>query len=61
MRDGPSRRARGRRRAAVVELDALGEAAQRFVRRFALDLGLVDLLDLVARVREPVRERRRRS
>jgi hypothetical protein len=47
----------GGRGAAVVELDALAEAAERVVARLALDLGLVDLLDLVARVREPVRER----
>ena len=42
--------------AAVVELDALGQSPERGVGRLALDLGNVDLGDLVARVREPVRE-----
>ena len=46
---------RGRGR-AVVELDAGRAALERIVFRVALDLGLVDLLDLVARMREPVRE-----
>ena len=46
-----------RRGAAVLELDALTEAAERLVVRLALDLRLVRLLDAVARVREPVRER----
>ena len=46
----------GGRRGAVVELDAALERSQRLVRRLALDLGLVDLLHLVARVRETVRE-----
>ena len=46
----------GRRGRAVVELDPVLELRERLVRRLALDLGLVDLLDLVARVREPVRE-----
>ena len=46
----------GRRRRAVVELDAMLELLERLVARLALDLRLVDLLDLVARVREPVRE-----
>ena len=32
------------------------ELLERVVGRVALDLGLVDLLDLVARMREPVRE-----
>src|SRR5204862_5774124 len=41
---------------AVVELDASLERGQRLVGRIALDLGLVDLLHLVARMREPVRE-----
>ena len=64
-----SARARGaeaarlrRRRRAVVELDARRRGARaRSSVGLALDLGLVDLLDLVARMREPVRERRRRS
>ena len=46
---------RGRGR-AVVELEPRPELLERIVRGLALDLGLVDLLDLVARVREPVRE-----
>ena len=48
-------RAGGRGR-AVVELDAVAEPLERLVGRLALDLGLVDLLDLVARMGEPVRE-----
>ena len=47
----------GGRGAAVLELDALFERADRFLGRLALDLGDVGLLDAVARVREPVRER----
>ena len=46
----------GRRGAAVVELDPGRERGERLVRGLALDLGLVDLVHLVARVREPVRE-----
>jgi hypothetical protein len=46
----------GRCGRAVVEVDPFTEALERFLRRLALDLGLVDLRDLVARVREPVRE-----
>ena len=46
-----------RRRDAVLELDALREAAQRLVVRLLPGLDLVDLLDAVPRVREPVRER----
>jgi hypothetical protein len=46
-----------RRRAAVLELDALGEPPQSLVVQFARDVRLVDLLDLVARMREPVRQR----
>ena len=46
----------GGRGAAVLELDPSPKARERAVGRAALDLGLVDLLDLVARVREPVRE-----
>ncbi len=46
----------GRRGAAVVELDALAEPAERLVVRVALDLCLVGLLDAVARMGEPVRE-----
>ena len=45
--------ARGR---TVVELEPSFQAAKRVVGRLALDIGLVDLLDLVARVGEPVRE-----
>src|SRR5205085_10095729 len=44
----------GGRRAAVVELDALLEPPEHGVVRRPLDLRLVDLLDLVARVREAV-------
>src|SRR5258708_7369485 len=47
----------GRRGAAVVEVDALAERAHRGLVRISLPLRLVDLLDAVARVREPVRER----
>ena len=46
----------GRRRAAVLELDALAEAPDRVLVGIALDRGDVDLLDPVARVRDPVRE-----
>src|SRR5205085_2725082 len=42
--------------AIVAELGALAQGLQGFVRRFALDVGHVDLLDLVARVREAVSE-----
>ena len=56
-RPRPSRRARRRRGAAVVELDApLERARASSARRVALDLGDVDLVDLVARVGEPVGE-----
>ena len=55
-RPGPSRRdARGRGR-AVVELDPVAQRGRAPRPRLALDLGFVDLLDLVARVRQPVRE-----
>jgi uncharacterized protein with GYD domain len=47
--------ARGRSR-TVVQLDARAKPLERVVGGLALDLGLVDLLDLVARMREPVRE-----
>jgi len=47
----------GRGRSAVLELDALGELAQDPVRRLLPRLDLVDLLDPVARMRQPVRER----
>ena len=53
---GPSESRLGGGGAAVLELDAVGEAAERVAARPALDLGDVDLLDLVARVGEPVRE-----
>ena len=46
---------RGSRR-PVVELDAASEPLESLVGRVALDLGDVDLLDLVARVRKRVRE-----
>jgi hypothetical protein len=46
----------GRRGRAVVQLDAVLEAAEGLVVWLALDLGFVDLLDLVARVREAVGE-----
>jgi hypothetical protein len=49
----PDARGRGR---PVFELDALGEPAQRRVADRTLHLDLVDLLDAVARVGEPVRE-----
>ena len=47
----------GRRRHAVLQLDTLGQRAQRLVVRLLPGLDLVDLLDAVARVGEPVRER----
>jgi hypothetical protein len=47
--------ARGRRR-PVLELDPALELRERFLGGIAFDLGLVHLLDLVARVREPVCE-----
>ena len=47
----------GRRGAAVLELDAVRELAQLRVGRLAPELGDVDLVDLVLRMREPVRER----
>ena len=56
MRDGSSRRTRA---GAVTPSSSSTPSAslrERLVRRFALDLGLVDLLDLVPRMREPVRE-----
>ena len=46
---------RGARR-AVVQLDPCAQPLERLLARVVLDFGLVDLLDLVARVREPVRE-----
>ena len=47
----------GRRRDPVLELDPFGERAQRVVVRLLPGLDLVDLLDAVAGMREPVRER----
>src|SRR6266542_3707826 len=47
----------GGRRPAVLQLEALSQAAQRLRPRLPLHVGDVDLLDLVARMREPVRER----
>ena len=61
IRDGPSRRDARRRRRPVLELDALGEPTQHGVAGLALDVRDVGLLDLVARMGEPVGERRRRS
>ena len=52
--EAPDPRGRGH---AVVELHPLGEPGQRLVVGLALDLRLVDLVHLVARVHEPVRER----
>ena len=50
--------ARARRRSeAVFQLNTVGEPAHDVVVRLAFDLDLVHLLDAVARVREPVRER----
>ena len=51
---GPDPRGCG---AAVLELDALGEPPERFVVRATLHLRLVDLLDLVPWMSEPVCER----
>jgi hypothetical protein len=45
-----------RPRRPVVELDTVAETVQLLVRRPLPRLDLVDLVDLVARVREPVRE-----
>jgi len=47
----------GRSGAAVLELDACRELLQRLVVGRAFHLDLVELLDAVARMREPVRER----
>ena len=52
-RDDPST---GRRRQPVVELDPVAEPGEIVRRRRPFDVGLVDLRDAVARVREPVRE-----
>ncbi len=46
----------GGRGAAVLQVDSGGEPGDRLVGRLALDVGLVDLVHLVARVHEPVRE-----
>jgi len=46
-----------RRCSAIVELDTPRELPERIGIQLALHLDLVDLLDAVARVREPVRER----
>ena len=43
-------------RAVLVELHAVGELAQDAVGRLLPELGDVDLVDLVLRMREPVRE-----
>ena len=50
-----------RRRRPVLELDPLGKSPQRFVGRLLPGLDLVDLLHAVTGMREPVRERSRRS
>ena len=42
--------------AAVLEVDALAQPAERVLVRVAVDVDLVRLLDAVARMREPVRE-----
>ena len=47
----------GGRRHPVLQLDTLGQRAQRLVVRLLPGLDLVDLLDAVARVGEPMRER----
>ena len=47
----------GRRRRSIVQLDASAQRLESFVRGLALDLDLVDLVHLVARVHEPVRKR----
>ena len=46
----------GRRRAALGEVDAVLEPLELGGSRVALDLGDVDLVDLVTRVRQVVRE-----
>ncbi len=43
-----------RRRAAILELDSLGQRSQGLLARLALQFRLVDLLHLVARMRQPV-------
>jgi uncharacterized protein with GYD domain len=45
-----------RRGSAIVEVKALAEPLEFVIGRLALDLGLVDLLDAVAGVRQPLRE-----
>jgi hypothetical protein len=47
----------GRRRAALVEVDAGAQPLELLLGRLALDLDVVDLLDAVARMREAVRQR----
>ena len=59
--DGPSRRTCAGAVGPSSSSTPFASRSQRLVGRLALDLGDVDLLDLVARMREPVRERRRRS
>src|SRR5262249_30597558 len=56
--DAAGAEAAGARRgaAAVVEVDAALEALERRTARVALDVGDVDLVHFVTRVREPVRE-----
>ncbi len=44
-------------RGPIVELDARAEALERLLGGLAFDLDLVDLLDAVARMGEPVRQR----
>src|ERR671925_306233 len=51
---GPKSANRGRRRPAVLELDALREPLERLVRRLVFELGLVALFDLVLRMSQPV-------
>ena len=53
---GVEQRDLGRRGEAVVELDALAQAAERAAVRLALDLDEVLLVDAEARVREAVGE-----
>ena len=56
MREGPSRRTRAGAVTPSSSSTPSGQLRERLVGRFAFDLGLVDLLDLVAGMREPVRE-----
>ena len=56
LRVAPEQPCRGGSRPPVVEVDSLAQSPERVLARPALDLDLVDLLDAVAGMSEPVRE-----